>query len=98
MSHQALPRALWPWWRAGHARSPGGPHGGARFTTDKRKLTAWLAVLLGAGFIVIALVSYVVARDSIRGTIITNELPLTSNNVYLELQKDLLRPFVISSM
>ncbi|MDR2838262.1 MAG: sensor domain-containing diguanylate cyclase [Azonexus sp.] len=66
--------------------------------TDKRKLMAWLALLLGAGFIVTSFASYSVSRDAIRQSIIANELPLTSKNVYLELQKDLMQPLLISSM
>ncbi|MDR2839604.1 MAG: sensor domain-containing diguanylate cyclase [Azonexus sp.] len=66
--------------------------------TDKNKLSIWLALLLGLGFIGTSLLSYVMYRDAIRESIIVNELPLTSKNVYLELQKDLLRPNLIASM
>lgn len=71
-------------------------HGG--HTADKRKLIILLGLLLGAGFIVTTLVSYFVSRGSIRESIVVNELPLTSDNIYSEIQKDLVRPIFISSM
>ncbi|HTJ96901.1 MAG TPA: sensor domain-containing diguanylate cyclase [Rhodocyclaceae bacterium] len=44
------------------------------------------------------IVNYVVARNLIRQSIVDNELPLTSDNIYSEIQKDLVRPIFISSM
>lgn len=38
------------------------------------------------------------SKAAIRGSIIASELPLTSDNIYTEIQKDLVRPVVISSM
>lgn len=69
-----------------------------RSLTDKAKLITVLWLLLSAGFLATTLVSYVVSRDSIRGSILATELPLTSDNVYSEIQKDLVRPILISSM
>ncbi|HLP97137.1 MAG TPA: sensor domain-containing diguanylate cyclase [Sideroxyarcus sp.] len=68
------------------------------FSGDKRKLIVILSLLLGAGFVVIALVNYYVSRAAIRESIVANELPLTSDTIYSELQKDLIRPVFISSM
>jgi diguanylate cyclase (GGDEF)-like protein len=65
---------------------------------DKRKLIIMLALVLTAGFTATAVISYVVSSNSIREKITTSELPLTSDNVYTEIQKDLIRPTVISSM
>ncbi|VXB87169.1 Diguanylate cyclase (GGDEF) domain-containing protein [Pseudomonas sp. 8AS] len=57
-----------------------------------------LLALLLSGFTATALVSYYTSRDSIRHSIVNTELPLTSDNIYSEIQKDLVRPVVISSM
>lgn len=66
--------------------------------TERSRLLVILALLLSAGFIATSLVSYFVSRASIRESIISTELPLTSDNVYSEIQKDLVRPVLISSM
>ena len=65
---------------------------------DKRKLIAILAVLLGAGFAATTLVSYFVSKALVRESIVASELPLTSDNLYSEIQKDLIRPVFVSSM
>lgn len=57
-----------------------------------------LTVLLLGGFLATSLVSYYSSRDSIRYSIINTELPLTSDNIYSEIQKDLIRPTQIASM
>ena len=66
--------------------------------TRQRSLIVLLLVLLGCGFLATSLASYYTALDSIRAGIINTELPLTSDNVYSEIQKDLVRPILISSM
>ncbi|MCX7628143.1 MAG: sensor domain-containing diguanylate cyclase [Methylophilaceae bacterium] len=65
---------------------------------DKRKLVLLLSLLVGAGFMLTSVVSYFVAKATIRASIVLNELPLTSDNIYSEIQKDLVRPIFISSM
>lgn len=65
---------------------------------DKRRLIVILSLLLSVGFAAIALVNYYVSKAAIRESIVANELPLTSDNIYSELQKDLIRPVFISSM
>ncbi|MDD0974399.1 sensor domain-containing diguanylate cyclase [Pseudomonas fontis] len=65
---------------------------------SQRSLLLALLVLLGCGFFATSLISYFSSRSSVRDHIINTELPLTSDNVYSEIQKDLLRPIVISSM
>jgi diguanylate cyclase (GGDEF)-like protein len=67
-------------------------------TTSQRPLVLLLLVLLGCGFLATSLASYYAALDSIRDNIINTELPLTSDNVYSEIQKDLITPVLISSM
>ncbi len=64
----------------------------------KRKLIIILSLLLSVGFAVVELVNYYVSKAAIRESIVANELPLTSDNIYSELQKDLIRPVFISSM
>lgn len=64
---------------------------------DGRRLLILLSVLLSLGFFVTTLGSYYVSKSAIRQAIIGQELPLASSNIYVELQKDLVRPVVISS-
>jgi diguanylate cyclase (GGDEF)-like protein len=69
-----------------------------RSISDKAKLITLLCLLLSAGFLATTLISYYVSRDAIQQSIVATELPLTSDNVYSEIQKDLVRPILISSM
>jgi len=64
----------------------------------QRSLVLTLIALLGAGFLATSLLSYYASRASIRDNIVNTELPLTSDTVYSEIQKDLVRPILISSM
>lgn len=57
-----------------------------------------LILLLVAGFLATSLISYFVARDSIAQQISEQALPLTSDNIYSEIQRDMLRPVLISSL
>ncbi len=75
------------------------PHSAfTRTSRERARLLVILALLLGVGFAATSLISYWVSRDSIRDSIVATELPLTSDNVYSEIQKDLVRPILISSM
>ncbi|MGH8494214.1 MAG: sensor domain-containing diguanylate cyclase [Moraxellaceae bacterium] len=65
---------------------------------EKYRLLGWLSLLLLTGFVSTSLVSYMSSRDYIRHNIATNSLPLTSDNIYSEIQKDILRPVFISSL
>lgn len=65
---------------------------------DKRKLIVILSLLLSVGFAVTSLANYYVSKLAIRESIVANELPLTADNIYSELQKDFIRPIFISSM
>ncbi|CAG0946610.1 MAG: hypothetical protein EFKGCFLK_01386 [Rhodocyclaceae bacterium] len=64
---------------------------------DRRSLLVLLAALLFAGFFAIALIGYFVSKQAISEAIIEQDLPLTSSNIYSEIQKDLVRPVLISS-
>ncbi|WP_033070046.1 sensor domain-containing diguanylate cyclase [Thalassospira australica] len=57
-----------------------------------------LCVLLAVGFLTTSFVSFYVARDSLEEQISESTLPLTSDNIYSEIQRDLLRPIFISSL
>ncbi|PKO24676.1 MAG: GGDEF domain-containing protein, partial [Betaproteobacteria bacterium HGW-Betaproteobacteria-8] len=65
---------------------------------SKRKLIFLLWVLLCIGFFATSIASYYVSKNSIRDAIVNSELPLTADNIYSEIQKDLIRPIFISSM
>ncbi|WP_028635080.1 sensor domain-containing diguanylate cyclase [Pseudomonas parafulva] len=65
---------------------------------SQRSLIAALLILLACGFIATSLLSYFSSRSAIRDGIINTELPLTSDTVYSEIQKDLVRPVLIASM
>lgn len=64
---------------------------------DRRGLLLILGLLLSAGFFATTLLGYQVSRRAIRDVIIGQHLPLTSSNIYSEIQKDLVRPVLISS-
>lgn len=72
------------------------PH---RFTVySQRYLMLTVVILLGSGFLATSLLSYFASRDAILENIVNTELPLTSDSVYSEIQKALVRPLLISSM
>lgn len=68
-----------------------------RLTTHSRLIVA-IFLLMCVGFLLTSLSNYTVSRTAIRDSIINTELPLTSDNVYSEIQKDLVRPTLIASM
>lgn len=61
-------------------------------------LIAAVIVILTCGFFTTNLIGYFASKNSLRGLVIQNELPLTSDNIYSEIQRDLLRPVFISSL
>lgn len=69
-----------------------------RIFPEKYRLLGWLFLILLAGFVGTSLASYFSSRDYIRHSIADNALPLTSDNIYSEIQKDILRPIFISSL
>ncbi len=69
-----------------------------KMPTQRRQPILILVLLLAGGFLLTSLVSYFVSRASLRARISERELPLTSDNIYSELQRDLLRPILISSL
>lgn len=65
---------------------------------SQRSLILALLILLACGFLATSLLGYFSSRGAIRDGIVNTELPLTSDTVYSEIQKDLIRPVLISSM
>jgi diguanylate cyclase (GGDEF)-like protein len=63
---------------------------------NHRQIILILWALMTAGFVAISLIGYYVSRQAIRDAIIGQDLPLTSSNIYSEIQKDLVRPVLIS--
>lgn len=65
-----------------------------------RKITfvATVSLLLTAGFFFTTFMSFFTAREALRSEIRDTELPLTSDNIYSEIQRDLIHPVVISSL
>ena len=57
-----------------------------------------LCLLLATGFLTTSFVSFHVARESVEEQISETTLPLTSDNIYSEIQRDLLQPIFISSL
>lgn len=70
----------------------------ATLQDDKKKLIFLICVLLSSGFLALSLFNYHVSKTTIRAALVDRELPLTSDNIYSEIQKDLIRPILISSM
>lgn len=65
---------------------------------NRRNLYLLLTLVMTVGFLAISLVSYHTSRTAIHDSIVSSELPLTSDNIYSEIQKDLIRPILISSL
>ncbi|MES2069395.1 MAG: sensor domain-containing diguanylate cyclase [Pseudomonadota bacterium] len=60
-------------------------------------LLVWLSLILIAGFVSTAAIGYLVSRDTIQQSIAEQTLPITGDNIYSEIQKDMLRPVFVSS-
>ncbi len=61
-------------------------------------LISLISLILVAGFLTTNIVSYQISKQSLRTALIDNELPLTSNNIYSEIQRDLLQPIFVASL
>ena len=66
--------------------------------TLRTKLIAVVTLILVAGFTATNFLNYQVSKGALRTTVLENELPLSSNNVYSQIQADLLRPIFISDL
>lgn len=65
--------------------------------TEKFRLLLALGIILGLGFFATSWLSYKASTDAMRQMLTEKSLPLTSDNVYSEIQKDILLPIYISS-
>ncbi|WP_228028221.1 sensor domain-containing diguanylate cyclase [Chitinibacter fontanus] len=70
---------------------------GVKVFSERLHLLILVASLLVLGFLTTSLASYWVSRDEIHHGIVKNALPMTGDNIYSEIQKDMLRPVFISS-
>ena len=64
----------------------------------RNNLILIVSLLLITGFVTTSLASYYVSRASLRSKITMSELPMTSDNIYSEIQRDLFQPILISSL
>jgi len=64
----------------------------------KLRSATLLSILLITGFLFTSFVSYFTAHESISSQVAKTTLPLSSDNIYSEIQRDLLPPIFISSM
>jgi len=65
---------------------------------NNRYLVPTICFLLLFGFAATSLVSYYLARQSIETHIRKDSLPLTNENIYSHVQRDLIKPVLISSL
>ncbi len=68
------------------------------FRDSRYQLATTVCLLLLIGFLTSSISSYYVSRNNVRHTIMDSSLPLTSDNIYSVIQRDLLQPIFISSM
>ena len=64
----------------------------------RTKLILSLSIILMSGFFLINFFSYSASKKSVRASIIESSLPLSRDNIYSEIQKDLARPIFVSSL
>ncbi|CAI9401886.1 hypothetical protein ANOBCDAF_00792 [Pleomorphomonas sp. T1.2MG-36] len=65
---------------------------------DRMRMIPLIGAILAIGFLITNMVSYLVAVDTVRQSIVETELPLTGSNIYSEIQTDLVRPILVSSL
>ena len=64
----------------------------------RTKLILSLSIILMSGFFLINFFSYSASKKSVRASIIESSLPLSRDNIYSGIQKDLARPIFVSSL
>lgn len=65
---------------------------------QKNRLIALVVAVLGVSFLTTAILSYAVSHARMREQIVLSELPLTSDTVYSEIQRDFLKPIQASAL
>lgn len=68
-----------------------------RKTLKRYQLLLWISLLLTVGFVAVMASNYYVSKDAVERGLSENALPITGDNVYSEIQKDLLRPVYVSA-
>jgi len=66
--------------------------------TNRTTLFLIVSTLLIAGFLVTNFISYNSAKSTVRENIINTSLPLTRDNIYSEIQRDIMLPVYVSSL
>jgi len=64
----------------------------------RARLIGLVTIILIGGFLATNILSYQNSRDTLLAEVLNYQLPLSSNNIYSEIQADLLQPIVISSL
>lgn len=67
-------------------------------TSIRSRLIALVSLVLVVGFVATNLVSLEVSRQLMRENLLETELPMTGDNIYSEIQIDLVRPIFVSSL
>lgn len=65
--------------------------------TPRGRLLMAIGLILTFAFVGVSLINYMLTRSSIRQEIISNDLPLTRDNIYSEISSELMRPILVSS-
>ncbi|MBT4769201.1 MAG: cache domain-containing protein, partial [Rhodospirillaceae bacterium] len=68
------------------------------FSSLRARLIGLVTIILIGGFLATNILSYQNSRDTLLAEVLNYQLPLSSNNIYSEIQADLLQPIVISSL
>lgn len=68
------------------------------YLSVKSKLVLALSAIMLVAVVGISVVNYQVSRESIREELLTSGLPLTRDNIYSELHRELMRPIFLSSL
>ena len=64
----------------------------------RTRLILILTLILLSGFLTTNIISYTASRKLVRTSIIGDNLPLARDNIYSEIQRDLMRPIFVSSL
>ncbi|MBK1702754.1 diguanylate cyclase [Thiococcus pfennigii] len=91
------PAAIRRGWRRLAEVRPRPRRGHQAFKTTPRLILA-LGVILLTGFLAVTVSGYQVSKEALQRALVEHELPLTSDNIYSEIQASLVRPIYISSL
>ncbi len=66
-------------------------------TLQRYSLLIWISLILVLGFVAVLATSYIVSKETLQRGLSENTLPITGDNVYSEIQRDILRPVFVST-